>query len=338
MVARRGAVRLAHFAHKPPTETCGDPDRGLHEVAKALIVQGFTAALQADGEYRAGFDCEDCGQDVSANVALAGRTIAAERSVVEGTRSDVVIDRGEKPPLIIEVVVSHDPEPATLDRYQQAGVPVFVVEVTWPTVDRLAQGVNADEVFGVPSKQCQRCRAEDERLRRERAGAHAWAESAISGLQADTHPGKEVEIRTWERDKFGHPLAPGVIERIHENAVVLRRLGFVQQTRKPWLFLYQIPRGGGRLYADFGSTEEEPIWADREARALVYCYLNGDADERRHDALIPLVLKRCRRAGASVRVSFYNRHLDDDLILRDDDPDIAAADVEALARYDEDPD
>jgi len=39
-----------------------------------------------------------------------------------------------------------------------------------------------------------------------------------------------------------------------------------------------------------------------------------------------------------VRVSFYNRHLDDDLILRDDDPDIAAADVEALARYDEDPD
>ena len=125
MVARRGAVRVAHFAHKPPTETCGDPDRGLHEVAKALIVQGFTAALEAGGEYLAGFGCEDCGQDVSGNVALAGRTIAAERSVVEGTRSDVVIDRGEKPPLIVEVVVSHDPEPATLDRYQQAGVPVF---------------------------------------------------------------------------------------------------------------------------------------------------------------------------------------------------------------------
>ena len=35
----------------------------------------------------------------------------------EGTRSAVVIDRGEKPPLIVEVVVSHDPEPATLDRY-----------------------------------------------------------------------------------------------------------------------------------------------------------------------------------------------------------------------------
>lgn len=175
MVARRGAVRVAHFAHKPPTETCGDPDRGLHEVAKALIVQGFTAALEAGGEYRAGFGCED-----------------------------------------------------------------------------------ADEVFGVSSKQCQRCRAEDARRLHERAGAHAWAESAISGLRADTHPGKEVEIRTWERDKFGHPLAPEVIERIHENAVILRRLGSVQQTRKPWLFLYQIPRGGGRLYADFGRPKRNP--------------------------------------------------------------------------------
>lgn len=38
-----------------------------------------------------------------------------------------------------------------------------------------------------------------------------------------------------------------------------------------------------------------------------------------------------------MRVSFYNRHLDDDLILREDAPNIAA-DLEAQARYEEDPD
>ena len=44
MTARRGQQRAWHFAHKPPTSGCADPDRALHETAKALIVQGFLTA------------------------------------------------------------------------------------------------------------------------------------------------------------------------------------------------------------------------------------------------------------------------------------------------------
>ena len=61
MVARQGSQRAWHFAHKPPLRGCDDPDRALHETAKALIVQGFTEAQTQNAEYRVGFACGDCG-------------------------------------------------------------------------------------------------------------------------------------------------------------------------------------------------------------------------------------------------------------------------------------
>lgn len=82
MVAKRGSQRAWHFAHKPPLRGCGDPDRALHETAKALIVQGFAEAQTQDAEYRVGFSCRDCGDDLSWNIARLETRISAERTVV----------------------------------------------------------------------------------------------------------------------------------------------------------------------------------------------------------------------------------------------------------------
>ena len=309
MVARRGSQRVWHFAHKPPTDGCADPDRALHEVAKGLIVQGFAAALEGGGEYRAGFACEDCDKEVAANVALQGRSVATERTVVEGTRSDVVIERGEKPPLIVEVVVSHDLDPATSGRYQRAGVPVFVVNVAWATVGDLARAVHANEVLNVPSKRCLSCQRDAERRQQETAKAQTWAETALGGLRASEDGGEVTDagFLPWKRDRFGRELYPRVRQRIRENAAILQRIGFTQQTHKPWLFRYRLPDGSGDVYADFGSSEVIPIWED--SAALLYCFLKGDLDARKA-ALMPLVIERCEAAGAAVRVSFHERYLD----------------------------
>ena len=69
MVARQGTQRAWHFAHKTPLRECADPDRALHETAKAMILQGFTEALTQRSEYRAGFCCEDCGTKATWNIA-----------------------------------------------------------------------------------------------------------------------------------------------------------------------------------------------------------------------------------------------------------------------------
>ena len=308
MVAKQGSKRAWHFAHKPPVQGCADRDRALHETAKALIVQGFTAALEAGAEYHVGFSCEDCGQDRSWNMALPARSISVERSVVEGTRSDVVVDRGDKPPLIIEVVVSHDLEPTTRIRYENSEFPVFAVYPTWDTVAGLAGAVIADVALNVPSMRCPRCQEEEERRKRELSEAQTWAESMLRGLRANaSKPAGSAgpSVRPWQHDKFDREMYPQVRRRVFQNAAILLGLGFVQAKEKPWLFLYRLPGGCGVVFANFGSTEEVPIWADTSA--LIHWRLKGRS-EVEEDALAEQVLDTCRAAGAEVRVSFYNRH------------------------------
>ena len=65
MVARQGAKRQWHFAHKPPYERCADSDKALHDTAVAMIILGFSDALDRQTEYRLGCSCEQCGRTVS---------------------------------------------------------------------------------------------------------------------------------------------------------------------------------------------------------------------------------------------------------------------------------
>ena len=100
---------------------------------------------------------------------------------------------------------------------------------------------------------------------------------------------------------------PRVWRRVHRNAAILRRLGFVQTNAKPWLFRLQLPKGCGVVFANFGSTEEIAVWEDPSA--LIHWQLKERSEAEEH-ALIQQLLQTCRAAGAEVRVSFYNQRFD----------------------------
>ena len=310
MVARQGSQRAWHFAHKPPLSGCGDLDRALHEAAKALIVQSFTEAQNQNAEYRVGFACGDCGGEVSWDIARPDTSISAERSVVERTRSDVVVDRGPKGPLIIEVVVSHDLEPTTKLRYEQSELPVFVVYPEWSTVAGLARAVIADVVINVPSMRCPGCQDAEDRRQRELSDAQEWAQSMLRGVHAgaaEPEGSARPNLRRWQYDKFGREMYPRVWRRVLQNAAILQRLGFIQSNEKPWLFRLRLPKGCGMIFANFGSSEEVPIWEDPSA--LIHWRLKERSEARVH-ALVQQALQTCRAAGAEVRVSFYNQRFD----------------------------
>ena len=63
----------------------------------------------------------------------------------------------------------------------------------------------------------------------------------------------------------------------------------------------------GVVFANFGSTEEVPLWEDPSA--LIHWQLHRRSDEE-EAALVKQLLQSCRSAGAKVRVSFYDQHLD----------------------------
>ena len=229
---------------------------------------------------------------------------------MKGTRSDVVIDRGERPPLIIEVVVTHDLDPATRLCYENAALPVFVVHPAWDTVAGLARAVIADVVMNVSAMRCAPCQDAEDRRQRELAEAESWAQSMLHGLEAraaEPAGSASPKVRPWQHDKFGREMYPRVWRRVRGNAAILQRLGFVQSGVKPWLFSYRLPKGGGVIYANFGSTEEVPVWEDPSALIHWQLKRRSAAEE---DALVPLLLQMLRAAGAEVRVSFYDRQFD----------------------------
>ena len=307
MVARKGTKRAWHFAHKPPLSDCTDPDRALHETAKALILQGFTDALAQRGEYRAGFRCEYCATEATWNIAKPGSSITPEHTVVEGTRSDIVIGRATKPPLVIEVVVTHEIEEATRLRYEQSGLPVFVVHPQWDTITELACTLIADAVINIESVRCADCQQARERRTQERTETLLWARGRLRGLDAPPAETAEPQLRLWQRDKFGRELYPRAQRAVHQNARRLRRLGFAQTEHKPWLLMFQLPERHGVVFANFGSTEEVPTWEDPSA--LIHWKLHRCSDAQK-EALVQLVLLKCREAGAEVRVSFYNQRFE----------------------------
>lgn len=312
MVARQGSVKVWHYAHKPPLGERCDPDGALHEAAKAMIVQGFTEAQIAECEYRAGFRCSQCAEQTSTNVACPDGSIAVERTAVEGTRSDVVIDRGpDRKPVIVEVVVTHDIESETRRRYQKSGMPVLVIRPDWASVDALKDSLVADSCINV---NCPECRRAKERSQQRLHEAQDWAASLLDRLEAPPS-GAVPDFRRWGRDKFGTEMYPSTRRRVYRNAAILQGMGFVQAREKLWLFVLRFPPDAGRsapvgtVFANFGSTEETPIWQDQSA--LIHWNLAGVSEEQ-EGALVRKLLRACREAGAEVRLSFYNQHLDPD--------------------------
>ena len=189
-------------------------------------------------------------------------------------------------------------------------VPVFVVYPEWSTVEGLARAVIADVVINVPSMRCPGCQDAEDRREREVSEAQEWAESMLRGLQAaaaEPADSARLDVRRWRYDKCGREMYPRVWRRVHRNAAILQRLGFVQSNGKPWLFRLQLPKGCGVIFANFGSTEEIAIWDDPSA--LIHWQLK-ERSEAEEQALVQQLLETCRAVGAEVRVSFYDQGFD----------------------------
>ncbi len=306
MVARQGAKRQWHFAHKPPLERCADSDKALHDSASAMVIRGFRDALEQQREYRLGCPCGECGRIVSRNAAVPGASIEAEKSIAAGTRSDLVIGQADRGPVVIEIVVTHDLEPEAREAYKESGIPVLKVRPTWETLFQLESEAITGDALNVPPVRCSECKNAEQRHRREQDRIRRRADSMLWRMN-ERRPAdpSSPPFRSWTHDKFGRPMFPHIRRRVFVNAMILTELGFVQAQKSPWVFLFRL--SGGVIFANFGSTEEVAIWED--ASALIHWKLDGLAEEMESE-LVRGVLARCRAAGAEVRVSFYNRMFD----------------------------
>ena len=301
-VARQGSKNTWHFAHYAGADDC-EPDGALHSAAQEVIRAALTRAAQRGEAYEVRLPCSACSKLRPFPLAEPGLTVEAERSLVPHTRSDLVVYRPEQSPVVIEVVVTHDLEPETASRYEDAGTTVFVVKPAWDTLRHLERGVTPDRSMGVRPVQCDECR----RAERRRAKLEKWAAGKLSWLDARVaFDGLDLPFRPWHHDRFGRALYFGVREHLHAAALILTELGFRQTRGKPWLFWFRITPDC-IVFANFGSTEVIPIWEDPSAHIhWQFAEMDGDSEA----ALVRGVFTRLRAANVPVRADFYRSGYD----------------------------
>ena len=292
-------------------------------------------ARQDAGEYMLRRPCRSCTQRPASEVNLAaGWTFESEKTVVSGTRSDVVFTHSAGDMVVVEVVNTHEMEPETRQAYKTAGYKVGVVWVAWDSVARLLEGLQVGAgSLGFPDR-CDDCdRAWREKHARifERAQQERQAQvERQARLDQRKHTVDAVLSRITRRPSlktlfqpwyFGKPrmhssdptpMYSSVQRRVFANAVILSECGFEQHnTKKPWLFRYTIHRGRNvMLYADLGGSDVVPIYEDTAAMLYVFGDDDEDEDEDGHSPIRQYIIEEAARLlqkmSVEVRTGFQS--------------------------------
>ena len=299
MIPRMGRIKRHHFAHKAGQEQC-NPDNALHETAKAAICLGFLSAVQLGKEYFVRFPCSRCHQPIEVNVAGEGAAIATERSVVQGTRSDLVITKGDgiSPRLIVEIVVHHDVEESTEEIYRESGTAVIKIRPAWETVDNLREQIFADDILNVDDTTCRGCKDTDRRHREWLGGIEGKLNNAISA----GHEG-QGRLTPITQDRFGSYLRSDTKRRVNTNAGKLAAAGFRQQPKRPTLFRVDVD--GWRIFADLDSTEVMKIW-EVDCLPGFYAFPEDTEPPRCKECVLDIVRGILERNGVEIRRYFLD--------------------------------
>jgi predicted RNA-binding Zn-ribbon protein involved in translation (DUF1610 family) len=177
LVARLGAVRARHFAHRPGS-TCPltAPETALHFNVKARLLalcgEAFAGARAVTLRTR----CAACRRPVARRLEPLGDAAVAE-GTVGPLRADVLVTRRGAPSLALEVLVTHAVDAGKEAALRAAGVPVVEVDARADWERAGAGGPGAVEVvvhraLGLPP--CPACQAE----------ARAEADRALGGEAA----------------------------------------------------------------------------------------------------------------------------------------------------------
>ena len=302
--------RAEHFRHWHDQEVSCLPDSSLHRMAQALIVQAFSAAVEQGNPYKCVLEkywrCHD--GPISVDLAGSGSTIASEQSVIEGTRSDLVVFKPDGTPrLIIEIVVTHDLETDTSQKYLTSQTPVVKVkDLTFETIHSLQSGISVKNWLNISKKQeCPDCR--DKRVQDEEKTLKRLAEVQssirISPIQSPpqitpiTHVGVDGNLNKALRTA---PLRSDTRRRLNRQAQQLSKLGFRQSQTRPTLF--SLICGGWTIFADLDSTQVLFAW-ECEGPAL---YAFGNSNPKCRECLLEEVGNQLTQHGVEYRRHFMD--------------------------------
>jgi hypothetical protein len=164
VVLRAGARNRPHFAHRA-AGACGAGETVLHRTAVRVLADAILAAARARVPYPLEVRCDACQATKVGNLALRHDCdVVCDQVLADGIRPDVLVRSADGTPrTVLEVIVTHAPEPAAIAVYERLGLPVVSVWPTWETLAELRTGLveasrrwagNPDGLYDVTNYRC----------------------------------------------------------------------------------------------------------------------------------------------------------------------------------------
>ena len=305
--------RKPHFRHTKSV-VC-DPDLVLHSTAIEIIRDAHNTAQSTNSPYlltrpckrNSDYDVKGCPNNATEINLADGWQSKTEKSIVEGTRSDLIFSHNDGRQTIIEVVNTHSMEQETETAYRKSGIPVVVVRIERETVNRLWKGVHTRESRNFTSDECDEC--ESERLKTEAVleRRRAIVDGELAKMKRQRYSRHKFQPFYEARPKvFSDKPTPIFIKtqrKVFANAIILTELGFEQSKKTPYIF-YKIIRRTPyvTLYADLGGSTVTPIYEDTAARLYTSLEFEGPLeDPDMNTYIVQKFGERLEKEGVQVR-------------------------------------
>ena len=264
VIAKQGGINAWHFAHATSADAASC-EGWLHATAKALLHQRITGALQHNASLKIKLVLCDSGHARDSDLLDSGKIdkVALEQWWAERKiQPDLTLSGGGKPLALIEVVVSHPPEPPVID----CGVPVLEFH---PRPETVAAIPDSDElefarVHNYPCSVCSKIEKEKAEKEERRRNRIEQTTSKLRNLLAQ-QPERPAPNRITD-DRYGNPLRYQTLTNVNNYARLLAKLGLTQQPSRSTLF--KINPGKWTVYVDLDSTETIRIWEVRGTPAI----------------------------------------------------------------------
>jgi hypothetical protein len=127
LVARKGAIKIHHFAHEGDHSCNGETI--LHLLAKAILRQRIEAAIASGAPVPMKWACGRCGYDHSGNLVKRARRVRLEQRVATKIPDLQLLDAQEAVCGVVEVIVTHAPDQSAREVYATREIPIVEIRV-----------------------------------------------------------------------------------------------------------------------------------------------------------------------------------------------------------------
>ena len=154
----QGTKKQHHFAHTADSKAC---EGWLHATAKYLLAQRIQDALDNAEPLPLAWECGKCRCRHEGNLLKKVSAVYLETPIKgAGIRPDISLEMGGTPPFtLIEVVVSHSPEPSVYEYCTASGCPLLLFRLdSSDDLDEIIRSpVLKPEAFGITVCSCRMC-------------------------------------------------------------------------------------------------------------------------------------------------------------------------------------